>query len=177
MDLDLLCAKKHCGPNRRAALHALRRKRWYEKHQRYVDHAVQATRAASKNKEMTEVNNMIKGIKLEDDMSEVSGNLYKSENQEVEQVEFVEDELLAELERLKKTLDESLLEASRKEDKVYPSPVLSSASPSHPGTMEEDESESEVEDGVQDGAEDKDDEDDDDEEDLEYLRRWASESL
>ncbi|XP_007573095.1 charged multivesicular body protein 4b-like [Poecilia formosa] len=176
MDLDLLCAKKHCGPNRRAALHALRRKRWYEKHQRYVDHAVQATRAASKNKEMTEVNNMIKGIKLEDDMSKVSGNLYKSENQEVEQVEFVEDELLAELERLKKTLDESLLEARRKEDKVYPSPVLSSASPSHPGAMEEDEVESEVEDGVQ-GAEDKDEDDDDDEEDLEYLRRWASESL
>lgn len=117
-----------------------------------------------------------------------------------------QDELLAELERLKKALDESLLEASRKEDKVHPSPVTSSASPSRPGkkylcpffsqqrslviqlgiltlllfcftkgAMEEDEVENEVEDGVQDGAEDKDE--DDDEEDLEYLRRWASESL
>ncbi|XP_043980265.1 charged multivesicular body protein 4b-like [Gambusia affinis] len=175
MDLDLLCAKKHCGPNRRAALHALRRKRWYEKHQRYVDHAVKATRSASKNKEMTEVSNMIKGIKLEDDMTEASGNLYKSASQELEQVEFVEDELLAELERLKKALDESLLEASRKEDKVHPSPVTSSASPSRPGAMEEDEVENEVEDGAQDGTEDEDE--DDDEEDLEYLRRWASESL
>lgn len=118
-----------------------------------------------------------------------------------------QDELLAELERLKKALDESLLEASRKEDKVHPSPVTSSASPSRPGkiylsiffifiqsslviqlefshychfvftkgAMEEDEVENEVEDGAQDGTEDEDE--DDDEEDLEYLRRWASESL
>lgn len=39
---------------------------------------------------MTEVSNMIKGIKLEDDMTEASGNLYKSASQELEQVEFVE---------------------------------------------------------------------------------------
>ncbi|XP_047202835.1 charged multivesicular body protein 4c-like [Girardinichthys multiradiatus] len=153
MDLDLLCAKKNCGKNRRAALQGLKRKKWYEKHLTYVDHAIETTRFACKNKEMIKVNDLIKGITLEADGTEdMSGKPYMSVNQEGE---FKEDERLAELEGLKKSLNESLLEASRVEDRVHPSLALSSASPSSPGIMEEDEVEN----------------------DLEYLRRWANESL
>ncbi|KAM4734615.1 charged multivesicular body protein 4c-like [Anableps anableps] len=152
MNLDLLCAKKNCGQNRKGALQVLRRK-WFEKHLKYVDHAVKTTRFACKNKEMMEVNDLIKEITLDDDVNDdVSASLYMSVNQKVQ---FAEDELLVELERLKNSLTESLLEASRIEDKAHPSPALSSAPSSHPDIMEEDE----VED------------------DLEYLRRWASESL
>lgn len=153
MDLELLCAKKNCGQNRRACLQGLRRKKWYEKQRKYVDNAVKATRFTFKNKEMMEVGDLIRAITLENDVTEdVSGNCYTSVTQKVE---FAEDELLVELERLKKSNKENILEASRREDRVYPSPALSSTSPSSPGITEEDE----VED------------------DLEYLRRWASESL
>ncbi|XP_012723009.2 charged multivesicular body protein 4b [Fundulus heteroclitus] len=153
MNLDHLSAKRNSVNNRRASLQALRKKKWYEKHPNDVDRAGLAANFTCKNKEMIEINDLMKGIALEEEVTEdVSASLYMSVNQEVA---FHEDELLAELEKLKKSLDESLLEAGSIEDRVQTSPPLSSASTSAPGITEEDEVE----------------------EALEYLRRWANDSL
>ncbi|XP_013889210.1 charged multivesicular body protein 4c [Austrofundulus limnaeus] len=78
-------------------------------------------------------------------------DVLNSHNLSVKQkVEFDEDELVAEPEKLERSQDENLFE----EDGDVSHPVLLAASASHPAKME-----------------------DEDEDDLEYLRRWAEESL
>ncbi|XP_044050286.1 charged multivesicular body protein 4b-like isoform X2 [Siniperca chuatsi] len=152
IDQELLFAKENSRKNRRVALQALRRKKWYEKHLKYIDCAVKAMRSAHEHIDIVnKVNDLIKDITEEQDVTQhTPDTLYTSASFGVE---FDEDELLAELERLEKNLDESLFEKDRTEDRDPCPKVSPTASPSHPVKTEEDE----VED------------------DLEYLRRWANE--
>ncbi|KAM4573437.1 charged multivesicular body protein 4b-like [Odontesthes bonariensis] len=150
IDQELLTAKKNSIKNRRVALQALRRKKWCEKHLKHIDCAFRAMRSAHEHIEtFNKVTDLIKDIPKEEDVtSDMSDDLFSSVNQEVE---FDEDELLAELERLEKSLDQSFFEVDGTDDRVH----FSTVSPSHPAKTEEEE----VED------------------DLEYLLRWANESL
>ncbi|XP_045892156.1 charged multivesicular body protein 4b-like [Micropterus dolomieu] len=151
IDQELLFAKKNSRKNRRVALLALRRKKWYEKHLKYIDCAYKALRSAHEHIDIVnKVTELIKDITEEDVTEDMSDTLYTSVSFGVE---FDEDELLAELKRLEKNLDESLFEKDRTEEIMPCSKVTSTASPSRPAKTEEDE----VED------------------DLEYLRRWADE--
>ncbi|XP_054475587.1 charged multivesicular body protein 4b-like [Anoplopoma fimbria] len=152
IDQELLLAKKNSITNRRAALQALKRKKWYEKHLKYVDCAVKAVRSAHEHIDVVnKVNNLIKDITEEHGLTQdMSDTLHTSVSLGVE---FDEDELLAELERLEKSLDESLFEGDRSEDRVPCPKASSTPSPPQPAETEEDELE----------------------DDFEYLRRWANE--
>ncbi|XP_070686693.1 charged multivesicular body protein 4b-like [Pempheris klunzingeri] len=133
IDQELLFIKKHSRKNRRVALQALRRKKWYEKHLKYIECAFNAMRSAHENIDLiNNVNDLIKDIPEEQDgAQDTSDTLGTSVSFGVE---FDEDELLAELERLEKNLDESLLENDRMEERG-PCPIVSStASPSLPET-------------------------------------------
>ncbi|XP_026221959.1 charged multivesicular body protein 4b-like isoform X2 [Anabas testudineus] len=153
IDQELLFAKKNCRTNRRVALQALRRKKWYEKHLKYIDCAVKAVRSAHEHIDIVnKVNDLFKDITEEQDVAQdVSDTFYTSVGFAVE---FDEEELLAELERLEKNMDDTLFE-DRIEEIVPCLQVSSTASPSHPAKTEEDEVEDE----------------------LDYLRRWANETL
>ncbi|XP_034734584.1 charged multivesicular body protein 4c-like isoform X2 [Etheostoma cragini] len=145
IDHELLIAKKNSIRNRRVALQALRRKKCHEKHIKYIDCALKAMRDI-----LNEMNDLIKDITEEHDPTlDMSDTLHTSGSLGVE---FDEDELLAELERLVTNLDPSVFEKDNTEDKVPFFNVLSTASPSQPAKTDEDEIE----------------------DDLEYLRRWAN---
>ncbi|XP_072241215.1 charged multivesicular body protein 4b-like, partial [Leuresthes tenuis] len=146
---ELVTAKKNSRKNRRVALQALRRKKWCEKHLKHIDCAFRAMRSAHEHIEtFNKVNDLIKDIPKEEGVAaDMSDSLFSSVNQEVE---FDEDELLAELERLEKSLDQSLFEADETDAGVH----FSTVSPSQPAKTEEQD----VEDG------------------LKYLLRWANES-
>ncbi|XP_037624020.1 charged multivesicular body protein 4b-like [Sebastes umbrosus] len=152
IDQELLIAKKNSRKNRRGALLALRKKKWYEAHIKYIDCAVKAVRSTHEHIDIVnKVNDLIKDVTEEHDLSQdMSDTLHTSVSSEVE---FDEDELLAELERLEEILDESLCEKDRAEERVSCPKVSPTASPSQPGKPEKDEFE----------------------DDLEYLRRWVNE--
>ncbi|XP_069018499.1 charged multivesicular body protein 4b-like [Embiotoca jacksoni] len=149
---ELLFAKKNSIRNKHAALRALGRKKLYEKHLKFMDCAVEAMRSAHQHIEILQkVKDLMKDITEEQDViQEMSDTLYTSMSLEVE---FDEDELLAELEKLEKLLSDSLFEKDAAEDRVSHPKVFSKAPPSHPAKMEEDEIE----------------------DDLEHLRRWVNE--
>ncbi|KAM9753679.1 charged multivesicular body protein 4b-like isoform 2-T2 [Menidia menidia] len=134
------------------ALQALKRKKWCEKHLKHIDCALKAMRSAHEHIEtFNKVNDLIKDIPREEEVTpEFSDNLFSSINQDVE---FDEDELLAELERLEESLDESPPEADQTDGGLHCF-SSSSASPSHPAE----------------------DEEEDVKKDLDYLLRWANES-
>ncbi|XP_041852604.1 charged multivesicular body protein 4b-like [Melanotaenia boesemani] len=148
IDLELLNVKKNIK-NRRVALQALRRKKWYEKHLKLINCAVKAMKSAHEHIEtFNKVNDLIKDIPKEEAAAQdMSINLLSSINQEVE---FDEDDLLAELERLEKSLDENFSDADTADGVVR-----CSTSPPQPSEIEEDE----IEDA------------------LEYLRRWANDQI
>ncbi|XP_035521399.1 charged multivesicular body protein 4b-like [Morone saxatilis] len=151
IDQELLCVKKNIRKNRGVSLQALRRKKWYEKHLKYIDCAVKAMRSAQEHIDIVnKVNELIKDITEEqDETRDMSDTFYTSVSFGVE---FDEDELLAELDRLEKNVDESLFERDRMEERVPCTKVSPTTSPPRPAKTEEDEFE----------------------EDLEYLRRWAN---
>ncbi|XP_071346024.1 charged multivesicular body protein 4b-like [Trachinotus anak] len=150
---ELMFAKKNSRKNRRVALQALRRKKWYEKHLKYIDCAVKAMRSTDEHIDIVnKVNDLIRDITEEQDVTrDMSDTLHTSVTFGVE---FDEDALLAELERLEKNLDESVFEKDSVEERVLCPEVLPTASLSHLAQTEEDEVEH----------------------DLEYLRRWANEA-
>ncbi|GAA6221237.1 charged multivesicular body protein 4c-like [Lates japonicus] len=152
IDQELLLAKRNSRKNRRVALQALRRKKWYEKHLKYIDCAVTAMMSLHEHIDIVnKVNDLIKDSTEEQDVTgDMSNTVYTSLSSGVE---FDEDELLAELERLEKNLDESF-EKDGVDERVSCPKVLSTASLSQPAKTEEDEDEVEA--------------------DLEYLRRWAN---
>nr|XP_033491932.1 charged multivesicular body protein 4b-like [Epinephelus lanceolatus] len=151
IEQELLFAKKNCRKNRKVALQALRRKKWYEKHLKDIDCTVQAMRSTHKHTHfVNEVNDLIKDITEEQDLIEDMSDAFHTSV--ILGVEFDEDELLVELESLENNLDESLFEKDRMEEKDFCPKVSPIASPSQPAKTEEDEIE----------------------DDLEYLRRWAN---
>ncbi|CAK6975127.1 charged multivesicular body protein 4b-like [Scomber scombrus] len=161
IDQELLCAKENSRKNRRVALQALRKMKRYEKNVKHIDCAVKAMKSAHEYMDIhSKVNDLIKNITEEHEGArEVSDTLYTSASVGVE---FDENELQAELERLVRNQDESIFDNDIMEEQL-PSPrVSSTASPSQPGknhlvqTMSEEE---EIEDA------------------LDHLRRWANEPL
>ncbi|XP_039989475.1 charged multivesicular body protein 4b-like isoform X2 [Xiphias gladius] len=131
IELELLFAKKNSRKNRRVALQALRRKKWYEKHLKYIDCVVQAMRSTHEHKyNVNKVNDLIKDIEKRDVTQDMSDTIYTSVSFGVE---FDEDELLAELDRLGKNLDENFFEKDRVGERVPCPNVLSTASLSSPG--------------------------------------------
>ncbi|XP_070764271.1 charged multivesicular body protein 4b-like [Enoplosus armatus] len=130
IDQELLLARKNSRKNRRVALQALRRKKWCEKHLKNIDCAVKAMRSAHEHIDIVnKVNDLLQEIAEEQDVTQdMSDSLYTSLSFGVE---FDEDELLAELQRLEKNLDESLFEKDRTEERLPCSKVSSTASPSH----------------------------------------------
>ncbi|XP_029378443.1 charged multivesicular body protein 4b-like [Echeneis naucrates] len=148
IEQEILFAKKNSRSNRRA-LQALRRKMWYEKHLSSIECAVSAIGDV-----VYKVNNLIRDITEAQDVTrDMSGTFYTSLNFPVEFNE-VQEELMAELERLEKYMDiECIFEKNLAEGKVPCTKLLSPASLPPPAKMEEDELE----------------------EDLEYLRYWANE--
>ncbi|XP_044212259.1 charged multivesicular body protein 4b-like [Thunnus albacares] len=154
IDQELLFAKKNSRKNRRVALQALRKKKRYEKHVKYIDCAVKAMRSAHEHMDiLNKVNDLIKDITEEHEgTQDMSDTLYTSASFGVE---FDEDELQAELERLERSLDESVFETDRMDEQLSCPKVSSTASPSQPAMTEEDE----IEDA------------------LDRLRRWANEPL
>nr|XP_046251356.1 charged multivesicular body protein 4c-like isoform X2 [Scatophagus argus] len=133
IDQELLFAMKNSRKNRRGALQALRRKKWYEKHLKYIDCAVKAMRSAHEHTDIiNKVNDLIKDLTEEKDPTQdLSEALYTSVGFGVE---FDENEMLAELQKLEKNLDKSLFEKDRIEEKV-----------SCPTKTEEDEVEDDLE--------------------------------
>ncbi|KAM7396330.1 hypothetical protein PAMP_019375 [Pampus punctatissimus] len=152
IDQELLFAKKNSRKNRRVALQALRKKKWYEKHVKYIDCAVKAIRSAQEHMDIiNKVNDLIKDITDEHEgTQDMSDTLYRSVSFGVE---FDENELQTELERLERNLDESIFEGDRLEEQLPCSKVSSMASPT--AKTEEEE----IEDA------------------LDHLRRWANEPL
>ncbi|KAK5868022.1 hypothetical protein PBY51_012469 [Eleginops maclovinus] len=146
VDQEFLFAKNNSRKNRRAALQALRRKKWYEKHLKYIDCAVKAMKSAHAHLEIVnKLNDVMKNITEEPDLTQdISETLLSSAGFEVE---FDEDELLAELQRLEMSVDESVLNKDKTEKRLS-----STASPSQPAMTEEEDIEG----------------------DLERLRSWAS---
>ncbi|XP_030587857.1 charged multivesicular body protein 4b-like [Archocentrus centrarchus] len=131
-----LFAKKNSTKSRRVALQALRRKKQCEKHIKYIDCAVKAMRSIHEHIEIiNKVTDLLKDITEEQD---VTGDKLDSVYTPVGfDGEFDEDELLAELEKLERNLDENLFEADGSEDGVLCPKVLTSAPPSHPGFCRE----------------------------------------
>ncbi|XP_039663903.1 charged multivesicular body protein 4b-like isoform X2 [Perca fluviatilis] len=131
IDQELQVAKKNSIRNRRVALQALRRKKCHEKHIKYIDCALKAMRSAHENIDiLNEMNDLIKDIPEEHDPTlDMSDTLHTSGSLGVE---FDEDELLAELERLVKNLDPSLFEKDKTKERVPFFKVLSLTSPSQP---------------------------------------------
>ncbi|XP_076588630.1 charged multivesicular body protein 4b-like [Chaetodon auriga] len=154
IDQELLLAKKNSRNSRQVALQALRRKKWYQKRLKDIDCAVKAMGSAHEHilgEAVNKVNELIKDIAEEQEgTQDMPDTVHTSMCFEME---FDEDELLAELERLEENVDESLFELDRVEERVSCPKVSSTASPSYPAKTEEDEIE----------------------EDLEYLRRWLNE--
>lgn len=144
---ELQTARTNCRKNRRVALHALRRKRWCEKQLKYIDCAIKAIKSAHENISfLSKVNDLIKDFDSEDaETVNMSDCLYASMSVELN---FDEDELLAELKRLETNQDMSLVENDIKEKRVTRSEELS--------TAESDSGDEEVEDQ------------------LDYLRRWIN---
>ncbi|KAM9335639.1 charged multivesicular body protein 4c-like [Symphorus nematophorus] len=142
IEQELLIVKKNSRKNRRVALQALRRKKCYEKHVRYIDCAVKALRSADEQTDiLNKVNDLIKDITEEQDGTrDMSDALCTSVNLEVE---FDEDELLAELERLERILDESLFDTNRTDDESCPK-LSSTESSSQPAETEEDDAEEDL---------------------------------
>ncbi|XP_022624277.1 charged multivesicular body protein 4c-like [Seriola dumerili] len=136
IDRELLYAKKNSRKNRRVALQALRRKKWYEKHLKYIDCAVKAMRSTHEHIDIvSKVNDLIRDITEEQDVTQhISDTLHTSVSFGVE---FDEDELLAELERLEENLDASMFEKDRVEERVPSPQVLSTTSPSHPAAADD----------------------------------------
>ncbi|XP_034542505.1 charged multivesicular body protein 4b-like isoform X2 [Notolabrus celidotus] len=134
---ELQLAKTNSRKNRPVALQALRRKKWYEKHLTYTDCAIKAVRAAHEDKNVVnKVNDLMKDFTDEQaDSLNMSDSLYTAVSFGLE---FNEDELLAELERLEKNLDESFVEKDSKEDRVCYPEDSSSASSSPPGRKHDD---------------------------------------
>ncbi|KAE8295771.1 Charged multivesicular body protein 4b Chromatin-modifying protein 4b [Larimichthys crocea] len=155
IEQELLLVKNTCRTNRRVALQALRRKKWYEKHLKNIDCAFKAMRSAHEHIDyINKVNELMKDIAEQDSKDpDMSDGIDTSKSFGVE---FDEDELLAELERLEKSLDENLFESDGMEERVQCTEVPPTALPSQP-------------------AEAAVDEDEDLEKDLEYLRRWMNE--
>ncbi|KAJ4938593.1 hypothetical protein JOQ06_003206 [Pogonophryne albipinna] len=146
IDQEFLFAKTNSRKNRRGALQALKRKRWYEKHLKNIDCAVKAMRSAHEHMEIVnKLNDVMKEITEEHDLTQdMTETLVSSAGFEVE---FDEEELLAELQRLENSLDESVFNKDAAERRLP-----SSASPSQPAMTEEEDIEG----------------------DLERLRCWAS---
>ncbi|XP_073328908.1 charged multivesicular body protein 4c-like [Pagrus major] len=153
IDRELLIVKKKSRENRRVTLQALRRKKWCQKHLMYIDCAVKAMRSTNEHIDiLNKVNDLIKDIAEEQEGTQhMTDSLYTPVSLGGESDE---DELLAELERLEKNLDETLLETDRTEESAPCLAESSTASLSHPAKTEEDEVE----------------------EELEYLWRWLNES-
>ncbi|XP_036963173.1 charged multivesicular body protein 4b-like [Acanthopagrus latus] len=151
IDRELLNVKKNSRENRRVALQALRGKKWCEKHLTYIDCAVKAIRSTNEHIDiLNKVNELLQDIR-----EEGTQNMAHSLCTPVSfGVECDEDELLAELERLEKNLDETPLEMDRTEERVPFLAESSTASLSSADKMEEDEIE----------------------EELQYLWRWLNES-
>ncbi|XP_023139073.1 charged multivesicular body protein 4b-like [Amphiprion ocellaris] len=149
IEQELLFTKKNSRTNRKLALEALMRKMRHEKQLEITDCALTAMTAAQKNIEFVhKVTDLMKEHHVTEDIPD---SICSSAGMEVE---FDEDVLLAELEKLQENLDESLFEMDGKEDRVS-SLQLSTESPSSPAEMDEEEIE----------------------EQLEYLQRWAREPL
>ncbi|CAI5668079.1 unnamed protein product [Oreochromis niloticus] len=129
-------AKKNSTKNRRAALQALRRKKFYEKHINYIDCAVKAMRAIYEHIEIVnKVSDLMKDIAEEED--ETGGMLESLCTPVSFEGEFNEDELLAELEKLEKNVDESLFEADEAEDGDPCPKLFTTALHSHRGFCRE----------------------------------------
>ncbi|KAI4823397.1 hypothetical protein KUCAC02_011981 [Chaenocephalus aceratus] len=140
IDQEFLFAQTNSRKNRRGALQALKRKRWYEKHLKNIDCAVKAMREI-----VNKLNDAMKEITEEHDLTQdMTETLLSSAGFEVE---FDEEELLTELQRLENSLDESVFNKDAAERRLP-----SSASPSQPAMTEEEDIEG----------------------DLERLRCWAS---
>ncbi|XP_047452701.1 charged multivesicular body protein 4b-like isoform X2 [Mugil cephalus] len=109
---ELVLAKKNSTTNRTVALQALRRKKRHEKQLEYIDFAFKALRSAEEHIEIVNmVNELMEDIQEEQDVNEdASDSVYAFWCLEVE---FDEDELLAELQRLEKSVDESLFETDK----------------------------------------------------------------
>ncbi|XP_011474747.1 charged multivesicular body protein 4b [Oryzias latipes] len=146
---ELWWAKKDRRINQRVVLQPSNRRKSSQKHLQHFSCAFKTMRSALEHAEIiNRMNDLINdSMKTEDATPDVSD--YLSVNEE----EFDENLLLAELEKLEKSLDENLFEADRKEDLEF-----LAASPSHLAKLEEEEEE----------------EEEDIEEDLEYLRQWAN---
>ncbi|XP_037834212.1 charged multivesicular body protein 4b-like [Kryptolebias marmoratus] len=89
IDQELLCAKKNCRKNRRAALQALRRKKWCEKHLNHVDCSSEAMRSAHEHacsEIINKVNDLMKEImeEEEEEEEEAAASLISSVSQKVE---------------------------------------------------------------------------------------------
>ncbi|XP_022069067.1 charged multivesicular body protein 4c-like [Acanthochromis polyacanthus] len=144
---ELLFAKKNSRANRKLALEALMRKRHHEKQLEFTDLALTAMTAAQKNIEFV---HKVIDLMMEHHVTEdVPDSICSCAGMEVE---FDEDELMAELEKLQENLDESLLEMDGKDDRVS-SLQLSTESPVPAVKTDEEEIE----------------------EQLEYLQRWVKE--
>ncbi|XP_063333934.1 charged multivesicular body protein 4b-like [Pelmatolapia mariae] len=129
-------AKKNSTINRRAALQALRRKKFYEKHINYIDCALKAMRAIYEHIEIiNKVSDLMKDIAEEED--ETGGMLESLCTPVGFEGEFNEDELLAELEKLEKNVDENLFEADKAEEGNPCPKVLTTTLPSHRGFCRE----------------------------------------
>ncbi|XP_070828066.1 charged multivesicular body protein 4b-like [Chaetodon trifascialis] len=129
IDHELFFAKKSSRNNGQVALQVLTRKKWYQKHLKYFDGAVEAVRDI--------VNKVIKDIAEEQDGTEnMPDTLHTSMSFEEE---LDQTELLAELEMLKN----SLFELDRVEERVSCPKVSSTASPSYPESAPQAQSKSE----------------------------------
>ncbi|XP_041652306.1 charged multivesicular body protein 4b-like [Cheilinus undulatus] len=153
IEQELQFIKTTSRKDRRVALQALKRKKWYEKHLKYIDSAIKAITSVYEHIDMVnKLDDLMKDFKDEHtEILEMSDCLYTSLSLGLESAE---GELLAELERLEKNLDQSLAEKENMEEKVSCSEESSTASPSLPAKTEEDEVDDQ----------------------LEYLRRWANDS-
>ncbi|KAI9518230.1 hypothetical protein NQZ68_038896 [Dissostichus eleginoides] len=155
IDQEFLFAKTNSRKNRRGILKCVvyslgsagaEEKEVYEKHLKNIDCAVKAMRSAHEHMEIVnKLNDVMKEITEEHDLTQdMTETLLSSAGFEVE---FDEEELLAELQRLENSLDESVFNKDAAERRLP-----SSASPSQPAMTEEEDIEG----------------------DLERLRCWAS---
>ncbi|XP_065812682.1 charged multivesicular body protein 4b-like [Labrus bergylta] len=131
IEQELQFVKTISTKNRKVALQALRRKKWYEKHLKNIDSALKAITSAHEHIDIViKMDDLMKDFKEEPaDTLDMSDNLHTSVSLGLE---FDEGELLAELERLEKNLAESLAES--REERVSCQRELSTASPSNPVT-------------------------------------------
>uniref|UniRef100_UPI0037E908FE charged multivesicular body protein 4b-like n=1 Tax=Semicossyphus pulcher TaxID=241346 RepID=UPI0037E908FE len=133
IEQELLFVKKNSRKNRKVALLALRRKKCYEKNLNFIDCAIKAMASAHEHTDIVnKVNDLIQDFTEEqDETQDMSDSLIPCLSLGLE---FDEDVLLAELERLEKNLDEGLNEKDSTEEGDSCPKELSTASPSHPDT-------------------------------------------